>query len=211
MTDPAQDNREKGCGRGEILSVALIALFLALIALGGKLRNTPKYFDGTLEQEHEQLLHFQHANNEQSRLLQFAVPELLVRLFGLSLPHAYILQRWLFVWLALVLFHVYLRHWFRPGTAFAGVCFLAAALPITFLGDLQESAPLLMATFLCGLWAVRADRPGLFALALVVGRWTTKPPSSCRPSTGCTTTTVGASDFGPRPGAPSHWRRRPSS
>ena len=26
-----------------------------------------------------------------------------------------------------------------------------------------------MATFLCGLWAVRADRPGLFALALVVG------------------------------------------
>jgi hypothetical protein len=161
--------RQSGCGREEVLAVAAVTFFLALIALADKLKVSPTYFDGVLEQNHQQLLAFQHANNEQSRLLQFSIPELLVRLFGLSVPHAYLLQRWLFVWLALLLFYLYLRSWFRPGAAFAGVCFLAAVLPLSQMSDLQESAPFLMVSFLCGLWAIRAGRPLLFLLALLIG------------------------------------------
>ena len=155
--------------RREVVALAAITFFLALILLADKLRASPTYFDGTLEENHRRLLAFQFTNNEQSRLLQFAVPELFVRLLGLSVPHAYMLQRWLFVWLALLLFYVYLRHWFRPGASLAGVCFLAAVLPLTHLSDLQESAPFLMVSFLCGLWAIRAARPLLFLLALLVG------------------------------------------
>ena len=170
MTEAAPDGpRRGGCGRREWLGVAAVAFFLALIALADKLKLSPTYFDGVLEENHRQLVQFRHANNEQSRLLQFAVPELLMRLFGLSVPHAYALQRWIFVWLALTLFYAYLRSWFRPGAALAGVCFLAAVLPLTQFSDLQESAPFLMVSFLCGLWAIRARRPWLFLLALLVG------------------------------------------
>jgi hypothetical protein len=155
--------------RGEVLPISLICLFLSLIELFLKLRSTPPWFDGTLESNHHLLMARAYTNNEQSRLFQFLIPEAFVRLFGVSVVHAYALQRLLFVWLSFVLFHVYLRHWFRRGAAFAGVCLLAAILPFTFLPDLQESAPFLMVSFLCGLWAIRAERPILFALALVVG------------------------------------------
>ena len=42
-------------------------------------------------------------------------------------------------------------------------------LPLTQLSDLQESAPFLMVSFLCGLWTIRAGRPLLCLLALLVG------------------------------------------
>jgi hypothetical protein len=153
----------------EILLFALVYFFLALIQLGVKLKLTPGWSDGSLESMHARLMAREYTNNEQSRLLQFLVPELFVRSLGLSVPHAYLVQRWLFVWLAFVLFHLYLRHWFSAGITFGGVCFLAAVVPLTYGPDLQESAPLLMVTFLLGLWAVRAERPVLFALALLVG------------------------------------------
>ncbi len=155
--------------RGEMVPCALVYFFLALISLFLKLRATPDWFNGRLEDNHRLLLAFAYTNNEQSRLLQFLIPEALVRLLGISVGLAYLLQRWLFLWLAFVLFHLYLRRWFPRGTAFAGVCLLAAVLPLTYIWDLQESAPFLMVTFLCGLWAIRDDRPLLFALALVVG------------------------------------------
>jgi hypothetical protein len=157
------------CAPREILFFAAIYLFLALIQLSAKLKVTPGWFDGSLESMHARLLARDYTNNEQSRLLQFLMPELFVRTFGLSVPHAYVLQRWLFVWLAFTLFHLYLRYWFSPAQSFGGVCFLAAVMPVTYIHDLQESAPLLMVTFLLGLWAVRAERPVLFALALLVG------------------------------------------
>ena len=79
-------------GRRQVAAVAAVTFFLALIALADKLKASPTYFDGTLEQNHQRLPAFQFTNNEQSRLLQFAVPELFVRLFGLTVPHAYMLQ-----------------------------------------------------------------------------------------------------------------------
>ena len=144
---------------------------LALIALGLKLSETPAWFNGTLDRNHALLMAFSYTNNEQSRLLQFAVPELLVRAFGFSVERAYIVQRWLFVGLAYCLFHFYLRKWFNRSLAFAGVCFLGAVLPLTFIGfnDLQESAPLLMVTFLLALWMIRSQRWWLFSLVLTVG------------------------------------------
>jgi hypothetical protein len=167
---PARGEKSAGASRrGELLHLAVVYCCLALINLAAKVKVTPAWFDGELERNHKRLLAFEYTNNEQSRLLQFYLPELLVRLLGLSVERAYLLQRWAFVWLALVLFHVYLRHWFGPGLTFGGVGLLAAVLPLTYIHDLQESAPFLMVSFLCGLWAVRAGRPWLFALALVVG------------------------------------------
>jgi hypothetical protein len=158
----------RGLGRN-IAPFVPIYFFLALINLTLKIRAAPGWFDGLLAWNHHSLLDFAFTNNEQSRLFQFAIPELLVRLFGLSVEHAYLVQRLVFVWLALTLFHVYLRHWFGRGLAFAGAALLAAVMPLTYLFDLQESFSFLMVSFLLGLWAIRAGRPVLFTLALVLG------------------------------------------
>jgi len=159
---------ERSLGR-EVWPFVPIYLALSLINLILKIRATPAWFDGELARNHESLLRFTYTNNEQSRLFQFLIPELFVRLFGLSVEHAYLVQRLGFVWLAFVLFHIYMRHWFDAGRSFAGVVLLAAIMPLTYPLDLQESFSFLMVSFLLGLWAIRADRPVLFALALILG------------------------------------------
>lgn len=153
----------------ELATFASVYFFLALISLKAKLTVTPGWFDGTLVRNHQLLLSFQYTNNEQSRLLQYYIPQALHRWLELSIPDAYILQRWVFVFLAFLGFHCYLRRWFGAGLAFAGVTFLAAVMPLSYFGDLQESAPLLLLTFLAGLWAIREHRTLWYAVILAVG------------------------------------------
>lgn len=154
---------------GELLKFGCVYFFLALIELAAKLTVTRAWFDGTLIENHKLLLAFQYTNNEQSRLLQFFIPEAFVHLLGVSVIHAYIIQRWLFVFVALVCFHAYLRRWFDVRLAFAGVMTLAAIMPLSFFNDLQESSPLLLVTFLLGLWVIREHRPGWYVLILIIG------------------------------------------
>lgn len=149
----------------EFLTFSPIYFFLSFINLRVKLLFSPAWFDGTLVHNHQLLLQFNYTNHEQSRLLQYIIPELFHKLLSLSIEHAYILQRWLFVFLAFICFHYYLRKWFKPSVSFAGVLFLASAMPLSYYGYLQESAPLLLLTFVLGLWAIRDNR--LFALTLI--------------------------------------------
>lgn len=146
-----------------------IYFFLSFLVLRPKLAATEAWFNGTLEHNHAALLDFQYTNNEQSRILQFYIPECFVRIFGMSVAHAYIFQRWLFVGLAFMVFHLYLRGWFSKGLAFAAVCLLAAILPFSFLNDLQESSALLMVTFVGALWTIRDGPSWSFAIVLLIG------------------------------------------
>lgn len=153
----------------ELLIFAPIYFFLSLISLRDKLYVTSTWFDGTLEQNHLQLLQFNYTNNEQSRLLQFYIPELLHRVFALNVQDAYIVQRWLFIFVAFICFHFYLKKWFALPGRFAGVLFLAAVLPLASLDDLQESSPLLLLTFLLALWAIREDNLPTLILVSIIG------------------------------------------
>ena len=146
-----------------------IYLILSLINLRVKLFLTPAWHSGTLEQNHQLLLNFSYTNNEQSRLLQFYVPEVLVRLFSLSVPDAYLVQRWGFTFLTFCCFHYYLRRWFSSDLAFAGVLLLGCVMPLTYFNHLQESAPLLVLTFLLALWAIRERRTLVYTGVLLVG------------------------------------------
>jgi len=153
----------------EISIFAGIYFFLTLINLRAKLRLTPAWFDGTLERNHDLLLAFQYTNNEQSRLLQFYIPEIFRQLFRNSTTNAYILQRWLFVFLAFICFHLYLRKWFDTKSSFAGVLLLSSIMPLSYYNHLQESAPFLLLTFLLALWAIREHHTFWYMLVLFVG------------------------------------------
>jgi hypothetical protein len=154
----------------EAIVFGLIYVWLSWIDLRVKLYTTPAWFDGTLIRNHHLLLKFSYTNNEQSRLLQFYVPELFHEILMLSIEHAYMLQRFLFVFLAFICFHAYLRRWFDARVTFCGVLLLAAIIPFTYhAGDLQESSPLLLLMFLLGLWTIREDRKLLMAVIFLVG------------------------------------------
>ncbi len=153
----------------ELVTFAPIYFFLSIIELRTKLSLTDAWFDGILRNNHNLLLSFGYYNNEQSRLLQFLIPEFFRQAFALSIANAYILQRWLFVFIALVLFHFYLRHWFPTPASFAGVVFFAAIMPLTFMNDLQESGPLLLVMFLLGLWAIRDQNTRAMLITFFIG------------------------------------------
>ena len=154
---------------GEGIKFGSIYFFLSLINLRAKLLLTPSWLDGRLEFNHAMLLGYTYTNNEQSRLLQFYIPEVFHRIFGLTIVNAYILQRWIFIFLAFLVFHFYLRKWFDARLAFAGVAFLAAIMPLTYIDDLQESAPLLLLSFVMALWAIREHWTVWYMLILLVG------------------------------------------
>jgi hypothetical protein len=154
----------------EAIVFGLIYIWLSWIDLRVKLYTTPAWFDGTLIHNHHLLLRFSYTNNEQSRLLQFYVPELFHKILKLSIEHAYMLQRFLFVFLVFICFHAFLRRWFDARVTFCGVLLLAAIIPFTFhAGDLQESSSLLLLTFLLGLWTIREDRKLLMAVVFLIG------------------------------------------
>jgi hypothetical protein len=105
---------------------------LSFLDLVLKLRATPAWFDGTLDRNHPALLAFDYVQNEQSRILQFYIPEAIIRVSGMSVQHAYMVQRWFFVGLSFTLFHLYVRRWFSKPLALAAVVLLAAILPFSF-------------------------------------------------------------------------------
>jgi len=153
----------------ELLKIGSIYFFLSLINLRAKLAVTPAWLDGKLESNHNLLLAFQYTNNEQSRLLQYYTPEFFHSVLGISIPNAYILQRWLFVFLAFTCFHFYLRKWFDSSVSFAGVVFLAAIMPLSYQNHLQESASLLLLTFVLALWAIREHKTIWYMIVLFIG------------------------------------------
>ena len=154
-------------GRG--LRVFGLCLALAVINLGLKLYDTPSWFDGTLARNHQYLLDFSYFNNEQSRLLQFLIPEALVRTFGVSVELAYIVQRLVFVLATFCLFYRYATKWFDAREALACVVIMACLMPLTYRNHLQESAPLLCLTFLGLFWALREEKTLLYVLIFMLG------------------------------------------
>ena len=147
-----------------------IYFFFSFVQLTLKLQDTYfVWFRGKLTENHLLLWKFEYFNNEQSRVLQWAIPQAIMKFTHLQVPQAYIVQRFVFVFLAFLCFHYYLRKWLTPGESFAGVAFLAVVMPITYQGDLQESAPLLMLLFVLGLWTIRENKVLLLELVLLVG------------------------------------------
>ncbi|OGY78770.1 MAG: hypothetical protein A3B74_03200 [Candidatus Kerfeldbacteria bacterium RIFCSPHIGHO2_02_FULL_42_14] len=149
--------------------IVSVYAILSFINLRSKLASTPAWFNGMLSENHELLLQSVYTNNEQSRILQYLIPEFLHRLFNIAIEHAYIFQRWFFIFLAFCFFHIYLKKWFHETTAFAGVTLLAALMPLVYFNHLQESAPLMLLTFLLGLWAIRERKHRLFLFILIIG------------------------------------------
>jgi hypothetical protein len=143
--------------------------FLSVVSLRLKLAVTPLWFTGHMVEKHQSLMRGTHANNEQSRVLQYLIPDALRLVGGSSVANAYAFQRWLFIFLAFAVFHLFMRKWFRHGMCFAGVSFLAALIPFTHRAELQESAPLLALMFVAALWAIRDGKKWTFCALLLVG------------------------------------------
>lgn len=140
-----------------------VCAFLAYVTFRLKTATTSHWDDGTLEQIQALLVQFKYYNNEQSRLLQWGIPELLTRILPVQLHTAYGMQRLVFTTLAFFTFHRSSSRWLNNTAALLAVVLFALLTAFTFQGDLQESAPLLAFTFVAALWALREGRLAVFA------------------------------------------------
>ncbi len=147
----------------------IIFAFTAVHLTEVKITMTPAWTDGTLDHNHQSLLAGTFTNNEQSRLFQFLVPEFFRRTIGYTVQESYELQRRLFTFLSFALFFLYARKWLSQELAFLSVMLLAVTMPFTFRNHLQESASLLMVTFVLGIWAIREKKDIAFAVILLIG------------------------------------------
>ena len=91
----------------------------------------------------------------------------LSRATGASAETAWYVTRLTGIFLAYCVFHVYLRTWFSPAAALAGVSVVAATLPLTFTNSWPhpDSIPEL-ALFTLGAMAIARGRDLLFAATL---------------------------------------------
>lgn len=93
----------------------------------------------------------------------------IARATGASLLTVWYVSRLVLFYAALCVMHVYLRTWFLPGEAFAGVAFTAATLTLTFTNSWPhpDHVPEL-ALFTLGALAIARRRDGLFAFVLAL-------------------------------------------
>lgn len=153
----------------ELVKVTCVYAVLSLINLRIKLWVTYDWFNpAKLLGNHHLLIQWKYTNNEQSRLLQWMIPEGLHQITGCSIPHAYLCQRWFFVMLAFICFHFYMRKWFSAPAAFGGVCFLAAIMPLSYMNYLQESFSLLLLSYVVLLWLIREKRTWIYSAGLLL-------------------------------------------
>jgi hypothetical protein len=153
----------------ELLWLAPLFATYSFVLLKIKLDLTPGWFGGLLVRNHARLLDFSYSNNEQSRLLQFYVPEALHRLFGLTIPDSYLLARFVFVLLAFLAMHLFCRAFFDRAGAALCVSVLAALTGLSLRYDLQESAPLLLLVFVICLWRIRERDDAGYLAAMIAG------------------------------------------
>ena len=93
----------------------------------------------------------------------------LARATGASLETTWYVTRLVWIFAAYGVFHLYLRTWFAPAAAMAGVSIVAATLPLTFTNSWPhpDSMPEL-ALFTLGALAVARRSDVLFAVALAL-------------------------------------------
>lgn len=156
----------------ELLWLAPLYATFSFVQLKLKLAVTSTWTSGHLVKNHHRLLDFDYTNNEQSRILQFYLPEALHQLLRVSVPNAYLIQRGLFVFAAFMVMHAYCRGWFDRAGAALCVSIQAAVMALSHMNDLQESAPLLGVLFIACLWAIREHRDLGYAIALLLGAMT---------------------------------------
>jgi len=89
----------------------ILCFTLALINLHLKLIKTPSWFNGNLVLMHKLLMLFWYTNNEQSRILQFFIPEFFIRSLDVSIITAYVIQRLLFTTITIYLFFYFSLKW----------------------------------------------------------------------------------------------------
>jgi hypothetical protein len=89
------------------------------------------------------------------------------RATGASLVTVWYASRLLFIFLALCSIHFYLRTWFPPEAALAGVAITAATLPLTFTNSWPHPDQMPeLALFTLGATAIVRQSDGWFAVAL---------------------------------------------
>lgn len=118
---------------------------------------------------HASMINQAAASPLQYRVLSFLLPEMIIRLLGISPFGAYMLFRFLYYSVGIVLFHLYLRKWFKTKDAVFGTLLLVCSYAFTIMPVLQPSSPLNFIIFLLGFWAIREKKDWFLGIIILLG------------------------------------------
>lgn len=144
--------------------------FLSYKNVEWKLAKTKAWSDGTLDSNHKRLLAFDYYNNEQSRLFQFLIPEVIHQIIGIPVRDAYKFQRFLFFGLAYFVLFWFCAEWLNKIWALTVVIYFSLiTMPPVYLNHLQESAPLMSFSFFLCTYLILKKKDKLYSLILFLG------------------------------------------
>jgi hypothetical protein len=104
----------------------------------------------------------------QYRILAFLIPEAFIAL-GLDTVSAYLLQQFIFIFVAACVFHVYLRSWFDDDRAMIGSLLILAAYPVTCMPYIQPASALNFVVFIAGFLLIERRMDKWLPPLMVVG------------------------------------------
>jgi len=89
---------------------------------------------------------------------------------GVAAEHSFSLIRLLSIFLALMISHWFLLHWFDDALAFAGTLFMAATLPLTFTEWFEIPTDFVeIIIFTLGIWAIYRSKFALVCVLTLIG------------------------------------------
>lgn len=153
----------------KFIHIFFVYLFLTIITviIHNLLVDTPAL--SARQSFHQEIIQGKGPLPNQYRILPHLLGEGLIR-SGFSFLAAFLLLRGLFTFLGVLLFHFYLRKWFKEEVCLIAGLFLLASLPLTYLGYFMQPADYInFVVFILGYWLIRERRDKFLLPLLVVG------------------------------------------
>jgi hypothetical protein len=116
---------------------------------------------------HESMINFRSGAPNAYRVLPAFAAEATHRILGISAPYAYGINGCIFIFLAMCVFHFFLKKWFSTEITLVGILFVFAALPLTYGLIAQPSDTFSLFIWAVGLMLIR-DRKDIWLIPVIL-------------------------------------------
>lgn len=118
---------------------------------------------------HNNLINGTHYAPLQYRLISFYFPELLHRVLPISIKLSYMIPRYIWISLSLIIFHQYLKKWFTEKISHIGTLYFCVIIFWTIRSNIQESEPLNIFIFILSMLLIIEEKYYILLLIIIIG------------------------------------------
>jgi hypothetical protein len=147
-----------------------IYLFVAFVYVRLNTVVNMESMDNYLIEFHHKLINGTFLTPIQYRLISYYLPELIHKVFHISLKLSYIILRYIWVSLSLIIFHKYLKKWFNERIAHFGTLYFGIMFFWTIRKNIEnQSEPLNILLFVISLILIIDEKYYLLLITIIIG------------------------------------------